>query len=418
MLSLTHLIMPIDKVITQTIFVVLFTSRSLSYLGETLWCLIQCLPQVLICYLLSNNYIPPFYRYYMMMDYAFFSQGSDRWRKDLTLLWGHLNICPSLQQFHISSITQSELSSLTSLMAWEDKEKFCNDIAFLLVSAKEAATGDRKYGLSTIWVNPCQARVCSMEEVVKELTTWVSSGPDWPYTLVWLNEDTCHVPLPKEGHLGILPEGGTDSTACGRISQLEVCQLLVSGLQVAYLVGLNGHEDPIITSLPKSLANSISLTGGRSIYLEVNIPQPMVEELDQKVSPLGRCSSILIASPLKTTPLKPEREVSMTMEERHLLSWEMLDTSVCVSGNLTPKRPDPVFILTPPPLKLRDLSRLVDTSGECPRWCWDGRSLSRGSPHHHLSHSCNSRVQEWHPSCKHEPTLREGQQSPRGAAGH
>ena len=49
-------------------------------------------------------------------------------------------------------------------------------------------------------------------------------------------------------------------TACRRISQLEVYQLLISGLQVAYLVGLNGHEDPVITSLPESLANGISLT--------------------------------------------------------------------------------------------------------------------------------------------------------------
>ena len=78
-----------------------------------------------------------------------------------------------------------------------------------------------------------------MEEAVRELTAWVSSGPNWPYTLVWLNEDTCHLPLPKEGHLDILPEGGADITACRRISQLEVCQLLVSGLQVAYPVGLN-----------------------------------------------------------------------------------------------------------------------------------------------------------------------------------
>ena len=168
-------------------------------------------------------------------------------------------------------------------------------------------TGNRKYGLSTIWVNPCQARVPSLEEAVKELTAWISSGPNWPYALVWLNEDTHHVPLPKEGHLGILPEGGTDSTTCRRISQLEVCQLLVSGLQVAYPVGLNGCEDPIITSPPKSLANGISLTGGGSIYLEVDIPQPTVEESDQKVLPLGRCSPILMASPLKTTPLKLER---------------------------------------------------------------------------------------------------------------
>ena len=154
----------------------------------------------------------------------------------------------------------------------------------------------------TIWVNPCHARVCSMEEVVRELTTWVSSGPNWSYTLVQLNKDTHHVPLPKEGHLGILPQGGTDMTACGRIRQLEVWQLLVSGLQVTYLVGLNGHEDPIITSLPESLANSINLTGGKSVYLEINIPQPMVKEPDWKVLPLGGCSAVIISSPLKTTP--------------------------------------------------------------------------------------------------------------------
>ena len=123
LLSLTCLTMPIYKVITQTIFVVPFTSRPLSHLRETLRCLIWHLPQVFVCYLLSINYIPPFYRYYMMTNYAFFLQGSDRWGKDLTWLWGHLNICPSLQQFHILSVTQSGLSSLTSLKAWGGQRK-------------------------------------------------------------------------------------------------------------------------------------------------------------------------------------------------------------------------------------------------------------------------------------------------------
>ena len=72
-----------------------------------------------------------------------------------------------------------------------------------------------------------------MEEEVRELTAWVSSGPNLPYALVQLNEDTHHVPLPKEGHLGVLPEGGINSATCRRISQLEVHQLFVSGLQVA-----------------------------------------------------------------------------------------------------------------------------------------------------------------------------------------
>ena len=242
-------------------------------------------PQVFICYLFSINYIPLYYRYYMMTNYAFFLQGSDMWGMDLALLWGCLNICPSLQQFHISCITQSELSSLTCLKVWGDKEKFCNDITFLLVSAEKEATGDRKYGLSTIWVNPCQARVPSMEEAVNELSAWVSSGPNWPYTLMQLNKDTHHAPLPKEGHLIILPERGTNCTACRRISQ-QVHQLLISGLQVAYPVGLNGCKDPIITSLPKSLANGISLTGGRSIYLEVNIPQPWWKSQIRRHCPL------------------------------------------------------------------------------------------------------------------------------------
>ena len=92
-----------------------------------------------------------------------------------------------------------------------------------------------------------------MEEAVRELTAWVSSGPDWPYALVQLHKDTYQVPLPKEGHLGILPQGGAEMTVCGRISQLEVYQLLVSGLQVFYPVGLNGHEEPPCLS-PRPMA--------------------------------------------------------------------------------------------------------------------------------------------------------------------
>ena len=95
-----------------------------------------------------------------------------------------------------------------------ERQKFCHDIAFLLVLAEEEATGDRKYGLLTVWVNPSQAKVPSKEEVVGKLTAWASSRPNWPYTLVQLHEGTHHVPLPKEGHLGILPQRGAEATPC------------------------------------------------------------------------------------------------------------------------------------------------------------------------------------------------------------
>ena len=76
-------------------------------------------------------------------------------------------------------------------------------------------TGARNYGLSTVWVNPSQARIPSMEEAVGKLTACASSRPDWPYALVQLHEGTHHVPLPKEGHMGILPQSGAEATPCG-----------------------------------------------------------------------------------------------------------------------------------------------------------------------------------------------------------
>ena len=146
--------------------------------------------------------------------------------------------------------------------------------------------GYRVYGPSMIWVNPYQARVSTVDEVVKQLTALVSSGPDWPYALVWLNGDTHHVPLPREGHLSILPEGGTSSAARGRVSQLEVCQLLSLGLQVVYPVGLNECNVPVIASLPKSLAKGTNLLGGEPIYLKVDILQSTTEGPEWKALPL------------------------------------------------------------------------------------------------------------------------------------
>ena len=180
---------------------------------------------------------------------------------------GEPHYMPPTTTVSLPSFTPVELSSLMRLKAWGEKQRICHNIAFLLILAEEEATGDRRYGLLTIWVNSCQAMAHSMEEAVRELTAWVSSRPNWPYALVQLHEDTHHVPLPKEGHLGILPQGGAEMTTCRRISQVEVCQLLISGPQVAYPLGLNRCEEPLITSLPESLASGISLIGGKSGYL-------------------------------------------------------------------------------------------------------------------------------------------------------
>ena len=184
-----------------------------------------------------------------------------------------------------------------------------------------------------------------MEEAVGKLTACTSSGTNWPYALVCLHEGIHHAPLPKEGHLGVLPQRGVEAAPCGQISQLEVCQLLVTSPQVVYPIGLNGHDEPIIASLPELLASGISLTTGEPIYLGIDIPSPPVEEPNQKILPLGKVSTIMVAGPHKS-PLKSEG--SMTMEVRNLLSQEVLETSSCRSKDLSPRRPTPVAVpMTP-----------------------------------------------------------------------
>ena len=216
-----------------------------------------------------------------------------------------------------------------------------------------------------IWVNPYQARLPTVEEVVKQLTALVSAGPNWPYALVQLNGDTHNVPLPREGHLSALVEGGTSSATCKRVSQLEVHQLLSSSSQVVYPVGLDGCEVPVIASPSKSLVKGTNLFGGKPIYLKVDIPQSITEEPELKVPPLGsHFSSIPMPSPIRAPPPKAEREVSMTMEVRELLSWAVLDTSRHASGNASPKRLNPMVLLTPMPAKLGDFPGPVDTSSQ------------------------------------------------------
>ena len=165
------------------------------------------------------------------------------------------------------------------------------------------------------------------------------TGSDLSLCLVQLNGDTHHEPLPREGHLTILAKEGASITTCGRVSQLQVHQLLSLDSQVVYLVGLNGCEVPVIPPPPESLAKGINLLRGKLIYLKVDIPQSITEGPELKAPPLGGHSpSILIASPIRPPLLKVEGEISMTMEVRELLSQAVLDTSEHTSGSSTPRR--------------------------------------------------------------------------------
>ena len=216
-----------------------------------------------------------------MTKYAFFAEKADRRGKDKASLRTNFNICPHLHQLELPCHSQVELFSISSLKVWGDVQKPHHDIAYLLVQVEDVKR-DRCYAISLVWVHPNQVRAATMEEAVEKLITFTSSGADWPYALAQLCEDLHHAPLPKNKHLGVLPQGKLQETFCGWISQLEVHQLLAAGPQVIYPIGLNGHNEPIITTLPEPLDSGISLIASKHIYLGINIPSPPVEEPDQR----------------------------------------------------------------------------------------------------------------------------------------
>ena len=68
-----------------------------------------------------------------------------------------------------------------------------------------------------------------MEEVVGTLSAYITSRLNWPYTLPQLYEGSSHTPLPRDKHLGVLPQGKVEESPYGQISQLKVWQLLSAG---------------------------------------------------------------------------------------------------------------------------------------------------------------------------------------------
>ena len=102
------------------------------------------------------------------------------WGDALQSIWGHHDICPLLGSFHTTSITQSELSSLISLKAWGEAERFKSEVAFLLILTKGPIERDKVFGLTRILVHPYQVRVPSMGEAVKLLTPLPSTGSECP----------------------------------------------------------------------------------------------------------------------------------------------------------------------------------------------------------------------------------------------
>ena len=148
-------------------------------------------------------------------------------------------------------------------------------------------------------------------------------------------------------------------TSCGWISQLDICQLLSAGSQIVYPSGLNGHDEPIITTLPEPLSSSISIIASKHPYLEIDIPPK--EESNTKAPPIGEASIIRTTNPCK---FSPKLEGSMTAEVNHLLDQAIMEASSCESEHSSLGKITTVVVTTSPPQKSEVTVPPVDTSSQ------------------------------------------------------
>ena len=207
-----------------------------------------------------------------MTEFKFFANREERWSDSMGALLGSLSICPLLDHMDLPYHIVGELLSISCLKVWGDTQKPHDSLAYLLVRVEDASEV-KGYGIAVVWISPHQAQASMMEEALGIVSNCISSGPNWPYVLAQLYEGTNHAPLPKDKHLGILPQGKAESL-CGWISQLEVCQLLSAGLQVIYPVGLNGGDQSVTIDLPGPLHSGSRVTTNEHPYIKIDIPSP------------------------------------------------------------------------------------------------------------------------------------------------
>ena len=119
-----------------------------------------------------------------------------------------------------------------------------------------------------------------MGEALGTLSACISSGPDWPYVFAQLYKGSNHTPLPKDKHLGILPQGKVGESPYGQISQLKVCQLLSAGPRVIYPVGLKGCDQSVTIDLPGPLHSGSSITTDKHWYSNRQHTQNSLETQD------------------------------------------------------------------------------------------------------------------------------------------
>ena len=160
-----------------------------------------------------------------------------------------------------------------------------------------------------------------MGEALEALSSYTPKGSDWQYDPAQLYKGANHMPLPKDGHICVLPQGEVGNPS-GWISQIKICQLLSTRPSVVFPMELNQGNQSVTIDLPESLHMGSSVINDKYPYIEVNIPTLVPKEQSNANLPLGKKCDTATANQPKTS-WKPR--ITLTAEVKDLIGWGMTD---------------------------------------------------------------------------------------------
>ena len=154
-----------------------------------------------------------------MGNYVHFSRDPRLWEESTQMLWGSHDIFPSLSQFQVRDVTQSEVLALSHAGVWGDTEKPQHNMAYLLLALGKTIEGEMVFGLTAVWAHPHQACLLSLDKAVKKLTPLINIGNNWAYAFMWIKQGALHVPPSSRGHVSAMINGVLSRSACKCLCQ-------------------------------------------------------------------------------------------------------------------------------------------------------------------------------------------------------
>ena len=294
-----------------------------------------------------------------MSEFEFFKGRADRWGDSMRALWGSLEICPPTDHIDLPHHMAGELLSIGHLKVWGDAQKLHLCMAYFLVQADDSSEAGN-YGLAIVWLDSCQARKVLMGEALEALSSHTLKGSDWPCILVQSYEGANHTPLPRDGHVCVLPQGEVGNLS-GWISQIKIHQLLSTRLSVVFPMELNQGNQSVTIDLPESLHMGSSVINDEYPYIEVNIPTLVPKEQGNTNLPLGeKCNTVTADQP--KTSWKPR--ITLTAEVKDLISWGMMDNYDWESEHSTKAEVPSPEAVTSSPSKREKPVLLLDTHSQ------------------------------------------------------